>query len=94
MAEAAQTLLPPYAVKLVYAAAEDPLGNLLQLEMEAAGLRTDGLIQSADGRATAACSLFLDPNGDLTGGVSDMGIVEYIPINQVSLGVLYLCCFP
>lgn len=85
MAEAAQTLLPPHTVKLVYTAAKDALGDLLQLEMEAVGLRTDGLIQLDNGLATAACSLFLDSNGDLTGGVSDMGIVESLPIEEVSL---------
>jgi pseudouridine-5'-phosphate glycosidase/pseudouridine kinase len=84
MAEAAQALLPPGSVKLVYPAAKDLLGSLLHMEMESVGLRTDGLIEPLDASATAACSLILDPNGDLTGGVSDMTIVEGLTGESVS----------
>jgi len=84
MAEAAQALLPAHSVKLVYPAAKDLLGTLLHIEMESAGLRTDGLVEALDASATAACSLVLDSNGDLTGGVSDMSIVEGLEGERVS----------
>ncbi|WRT65479.1 uncharacterized protein IL334_002422 [Kwoniella shivajii] len=53
----------------------DAFGKLLMLELASAGLRIDGLIGQI-GKATAACSLTLEKNGDLVAGVADMCIVE------------------
>lgn len=83
MAEAAQALAEPNAVKLIFAAAQDPLGALLAREMQICGLRTDGMVHRSGESATAACTLVLDEAGDLVNGVSDMAIVETIMPEEV-----------
>ena len=83
MAEAAQALAEPNAVKLIFAAAQDPLGALLAREMQICGLRTDGIVHRSGESATAACTLVLDEAGDLVNGVSDMAIVETIMPEEV-----------
>ena len=87
MAEAAQMLLPSGAVQLVSAVAEaedsslDPIGRLLVSEMQASGLRDDGLIRGTQA-TTATCSLTLETS-DLVAGVADMDIVETIAPSDV-----------
>lgn len=86
IAHAAQNLAPPGEVMLVspvgtHTELVDPLGQLLALALQDAGLRADGLVPTP-GR-TAACSLVLE-NGDLTGGVADFAIAEELGIEAVS----------
>jgi pseudouridine-5'-phosphate glycosidase/pseudouridine kinase len=61
----------------------DVFGKVLMMEMRAAGMRVDGLVQSGE-RATAVCSLVLERRGDLVAGVADMGIVETLEEDVVS----------
>jgi pseudouridine-5'-phosphate glycosidase/pseudouridine kinase len=91
IAEAAQSLLPTHAVQLVSLigvsvedGTPDGFGKVLLAEMESAGMRTDGLVQSGGGASTAACTLALEPDGDLVAGVADMGIVETMGSEVVS----------
>lgn len=67
----------------------DGFGKLLEIEMISAGLRTDGLVRKK-GR-TSACSLMLEPGGDLVVGVADMGIVESLDTDLVSLDGSVFC---
>jgi pseudouridine-5'-phosphate glycosidase/pseudouridine kinase len=90
IAEAAQSLLPTHAVQLVSLigvsgedGTPDGFGKVLLAEMESAGMRTDGLVQSQRA-STAACTLALEPDGDLVAGVADMGIVETMGNEVVS----------
>ncbi|WWC87651.1 uncharacterized protein L201_002541 [Kwoniella dendrophila CBS 6074] len=64
----------------------DSFGKLLLLELNSAGLRTDGLIGKS-GKSTAVCSLTLEKNGDLVAGVADMGIVEIMSIESVEQSI-------
>jgi pseudouridine-5'-phosphate glycosidase/pseudouridine kinase len=91
IAEAAQSLLPAHAVQLVSLigvsgedGTPDGFGKVLLAEMESVGMRTDGLVQSGGGASTAACTLALEPDGDLVAGVADMGIVETMGSEVVS----------
>ncbi|GMK54612.1 hypothetical protein CspeluHIS016_0111980 [Cutaneotrichosporon spelunceum] len=91
IAHAAQNLSPPGAIMLVspvgtHAAHIDPLGQLLALALQEAGLRTDGLVPTA-GR-TAACSLVLE-NGDLTGGVADFAIAEELDTEAIEAALAH-----
>jgi pseudouridine-5'-phosphate glycosidase/pseudouridine kinase len=86
IAHAAQNLAPPGEIMLVspvgtHAAHIDPLGQLLALALQDAGMRADGLVPTP-GR-TAACSLVLE-DGDLTGGVADFAIAEELGAEAVS----------
>ncbi|KAI9632359.1 Indigoidine synthase A like protein-domain-containing protein [Dioszegia hungarica] len=103
IAEAAQNLLPAGTVKLVSpmrgdeAGEMDMVGRVTRLEMEAVGLRTDGLVTVRDeggagdteegGAGSAACTLHLGPEGDLVSGVADMGIVERLAGEDVTAAV-------
>lgn len=90
IAEAAQNLLPPNAVMLVSPLgtdspdSPDAVGKMLLLEMKGAGMRTDGLILLS-GERSAACSLVLEGDADLVNGVADMGIVERLSVEVVSV---------
>jgi len=97
IAEAAQALLPDHTVQLVSPIGSsssssgeggeeeiDGFGKVLISEMDAAGMRTDGLIPCSKGR-TAGCTLSLGMEGDLNDGVADMGIVEELTPEVVSL---------
>jgi hypothetical protein len=64
----------------------DGFGKVLLADMESVGMRTDGLVQSQRA-STAACTLTLEPDGDLVAGVADMGIVETMGSEVVSEGV-------
>lgn len=73
---AASKLLPGQ-VSLIAPIKDDDLGRVLKAQMESLDLRTDGLYVVAKGGAsTAACSLVLDAEGGLEGGVAAMSIVE------------------
>lgn len=88
IAEAAQKLLAPSSVQLVSTIADDMVGRVTKLELEVVGLRTDGLLRiTEDGRGSAACTLHLGPSGDLEAGVADMGIVEKMGVEDVSLKI-------
>ncbi|CAK9786522.1 hypothetical protein CC85DRAFT_306969 [Cutaneotrichosporon oleaginosum] len=91
IAHAAQNLSPPGEVMLVsavgtHATHVDPLGQLLALALQDAGMRADGLVPTA-GR-TAACSLVLE-NGDLTGGVADFSIAEQLSIEVIEAALAH-----
>jgi pseudouridine-5'-phosphate glycosidase/pseudouridine kinase len=107
IAEAAQALLPDHSVQLVSPIGSSPspsfteseldtgeidgFGKVLISEMDAAGMRTDGLLPSLKGR-TAGCTLSLGMEGDLNDGVADMGIVEELTPEVVSLSRKTLGC--
>lgn len=59
----------------------DAFGDLLVSELQAYKMRTDGLSRKDD--RTAVCNIFLDTNGDLVGGVADMGITGTFTGDQV-----------
>jgi pseudouridine-5'-phosphate glycosidase/pseudouridine kinase len=61
---------------------DDVLGKVLGLEMRNTGLREDGLFEVERGR-TGSCTLVLEKDGDLVGGVADMGIVEALTPDMV-----------
>lgn len=67
----------------------DSFGLILEREMKASGMRTDGLLKrTAEGEAgsarTAVCNLILDGKAGLVIGVADMDIVESITTRDVS----------
>lgn len=87
IAEACQNLSKSDSVLLISPIGfDDALGNVLSMEMRNAGLREDGLIPVEGGR-TGSCTLVLEKDGDLVGGVADMGIVEGLSGDMVSLGI-------
>ncbi|BEJ12152.1 hypothetical protein CspHIS471_0206120 [Cutaneotrichosporon sp. HIS471] len=91
IAHAAQNLSPPGEIMLVsplgmHAAHIDPLGQLLSLALQDAGLRTDGLVPTP-GR-TAACSLVLE-NGDLAAGVADFTIAEELGAEAIEAALVH-----
>ena len=61
----------------------DGFGKVLMLEMQSAGLRTDGL-EVKVGERTAGCTLSLNLGGDLGDGVADMSIIETLSPDTVS----------
>jgi pseudouridine-5'-phosphate glycosidase/pseudouridine kinase len=72
----------------------DAFGLILQREMKANGMRTDGLLVRTDGAVggsarTAVCNLILGSQGGLVAGVADMDIVE--KINSDDVGVCFCC---
>jgi pseudouridine-5'-phosphate glycosidase/pseudouridine kinase len=72
----------------------DAFGLILQREMKANGMRTDGLLVRTDeavgGSArTAVCNLILGSHGGLIAGVADMDIVE--TINSDDVGFCFCC---
>lgn len=65
----------------------DSFGLILDREMKASGMRTDGLLKratAAGGARTAVCNLILDDKAGLVIGVADMDIVESITTRDVS----------
>lgn len=70
---------------LVAPVADDALGGMLAGMMGGLGLRTDGLRVAAGEERTASCNLVLGKEGDLDGGVADMGIVEGMKAEEVGL---------
>lgn len=68
-------------VMLIAPRGRDAFGRVLEGEMEGLGLRADGLVWG-EGR-TAVCSLVLDGQGSLEGGVADMEIVENLQGSEV-----------
>lgn len=79
------TSVPPLtgSAVLVSAVGNDSFGRLLTEESKQIGMRTDGLLSVVDGR-TAVCSMMLDSNGGLAGGIADMDIVETLDAESVS----------
>ena len=75
-----------HAVLLLAPRADDSFGRVLEGEVRGLGMRTDGLLvvggEHAGGR-TAVCSLVLDLEGNLDGGVADMEIVERVDAQLV-----------
>lgn len=76
----------------------DSFGLILEREMKASGMRTDGLLKrTAEGEVgsvrTAVCNLILDDKAGLVIGVADMDIVESITTRDVSaeLNKLWIC---
>lgn len=69
----------------------DGFGKVLMLEMQSAGLRTDGL-QVKVGERTAGCTLSLGLDGDLSDGVADMSIIESLSPELVSPPFLLHTC--
>lgn len=70
----------------------DSFGLILDREMKASGMRTDGLLKRTSngemGSArTAVCNLILDDKAGLVIGVADMDIVETITTRDVSAGL-------
>lgn len=73
-------------VVLVAPRADDAFGRVLSAEVDRLGLRSDGLVVVSaveTGARTAVCSLVLDGEGGLDGGVADMGIVEALDADLV-----------
>ncbi|KAJ6604603.1 indigoidine synthase A-like protein [Mycena vulgaris] len=60
---------------------KDTWGRLLYDETKAIGMRTDGFVESDE--RTAVCNLFLDPTGNLVGGVADMRITENLDMKSI-----------
>lgn len=75
------------AVLLLAPRADDSFGRVLEGEVRSLGMRTDGLLVVGDeahaGGRTAVCSLVLDLEGNLDGGVADMEIVERVDAQLV-----------
>lgn len=72
---------------LVAPVGEDSLGGMLEGMLKGLGMRGDGLLRlkGEEGeKRTACCSLVLGKEGDLEGGVADMGIVEGLGGEEVS----------
>lgn len=75
----------------------DTVGRVIMAEMAEVGMRTDGLIVKtqtqpegvADNNGqqirSSACTLVLGKDGDLEAGVADMGIVERVTVEEVSV---------
>lgn len=63
-------------VLLLAPVGNDPPGRILKSELRELGMRDDGLIAVDGKETTAVCSLLLDGQGGLEGGVADMKIVE------------------
>lgn len=99
IAEAATRLLPTGQVQLLSAIGgrdgeTDAFGTLLCGEMEAAGMRTDGLIRvSGHGASTAVCNLILGDQGGLIAGVADMDVIERLEPRMVGCAVRVLWKF-
>lgn len=88
IAEAAQNLLPKHTVQMITMLGSnkgevDLVGKMTLLELEAVGLRTDG-VKYAEGKHSPACSLILDQQFDLVAGVADMGIIHEMGKDEVS----------
>lgn len=65
--------------------AADTFGTILENEMDASGMRTDGLIRRSDASSnTAVCNLILSHDGGLIAGIADMDIAESITAEEVS----------
>lgn len=74
---------------LVAPVGRDALGGMLEGMLEGEGMRREGLwrVEGEEGEGrTACCSLVLGKEGDLEGGVADMGIVEGLKGEEVSVG--------
>jgi pseudouridine-5'-phosphate glycosidase/pseudouridine kinase len=97
IAECASRLSDPNEVLLVSAIgtrpqlqsealpAADTFGTILENEMDASGMRTDGLIRRSDASFnTAVCNLILSHDGGLIAGIADMDIAESITAEEVS----------
>jgi pseudouridine-5'-phosphate glycosidase/pseudouridine kinase len=80
MASAPQTMEPPL---LISGIGSDSFARLLKAEMQSFGMRTDGLLESETGQGTAVCSMILDNEGELFGGVADMDVTEALTPEQV-----------
>lgn len=82
VAEAAHRMSPSPSVMLISPIGADPFGTMLTEQMEAMGMRTDGLIKLSSNDSlsssvrTAVCNMVLDQNGGLVGGVADMDIIS------------------
>ncbi|KAM0793192.1 hypothetical protein ACM66B_000663 [Microbotryomycetes sp. NB124-2] len=69
-------------VKLIAPVGDDWTGDLARRGLVEAGLRDDGLVLEKEQR-TATCGILLDKEGDLFGGVADMGIAEKMDASTV-----------
>lgn len=76
---------PNLSLMLVSAVGNDPFGRLLVDETVQLGMRVDGFVQSNKG--TAICNMILDGDGDLIGGVADMGITADLTGDTVEFGI-------
>jgi pseudouridine-5'-phosphate glycosidase/pseudouridine kinase len=78
---------------------------MLMGQMEAMGMRTDGLIKiesedsSASSTRTAVCNMVLDQGGGLVGGVADMDIINSMQpqsvrtaLDPLSLSTNHMLC--
>jgi pseudouridine-5'-phosphate glycosidase/pseudouridine kinase len=62
---------------------EDLLSVVAKRGLEERGMRSDGLVV-IEGEKTATCGILMDAEGELIGGVADMGIVELMDPKQAS----------
>lgn len=65
------------------AGTDDLLSVVARRGLEERGMRSDGLVV-IEGEKTATCGILMDAEGELIGGVADMGIVELMNPKQVS----------
>ncbi|KAL0951261.1 hypothetical protein HGRIS_007975 [Hohenbuehelia grisea] len=81
VAEAAHKMSASSDVLLVSPIGDDGFGRLLTTETESLGMRTDGFIRV--GGRSAVCNMLLSGDGNLMGGVADMGITEDASAEQI-----------
>ena len=86
MVSTPQTTEPPLLISHL---GNDSFAKLLKSEMQSFGMRTDGLLESDTRRGTAVCSMVIDNEGELFGGIADMDITEALTPEQV---FAYLFC--
>lgn len=74
-------MYPELSSVLLASIGRDTFGDILVSDMQACGMRTDGLSRTDD--CTAVCNMVLDSNGALVGGVADNGITEAFTDDEV-----------
>ncbi|KAK2461952.1 hypothetical protein APHAL10511_006415 [Amanita phalloides] len=68
---------------LISSVGNDAFGKLLTHKTRNIGMRTDGLLRSPSNQRTAVCNMVLDNQGELIGGVADMGITEALDSKNI-----------